>query len=157
MSKEMYDSLINLTPHVVHVFPEQHARRDTECIPIQPSGLVLQLKMKDATREVGGEAEVQGSTQTVPVCNVPLDRFDGLDPEHVRAIESHGDRFETILVSHLVAEHIERTRNAPDAPDSLHWIYSKDVLFPDTCPGNVLRDENGNIKGVRSLSKFSSL
>ena len=122
------ERIFNLTPHAVVIKPN-----DKSTIRYGPSGVVCRL--------VGSSVQIENADLTlkyeVPIYSAPvLDKVVGL-PQ---------DKTTTIIVSQMVAEFM--------ANSDYHKSYDGDILYPDTGPDSVIRNEKGEIEAVKRLCTY---
>lgn len=125
--------IINLTPHSIVVIT---ARGQTD---IPPSGKVARVAQKPR-KEIATIGSTEPGSFCIPV--VPAPEFEDVDwPEFDQSAYCGA------IVSLLVGQRVEALEPT-DRP-------SFAVFSPDTSPGSVVRDYDGNIEGVSALNVHS--
>ena len=144
-------SIINCTPHTIKVFEtefseELNTTMHNEIAEFPPSGFIMRLESEEQTP--CGTIEANGtfgnpSKVKIPMVNAQKFKKDLKWPT-AEDDPRFGDKNVTILVSMPVGQMISE----------LHAEIPFNVAGPDTGPGGVIRDHNGQIKGTTRLVKY---
>lgn len=122
--------IINLTPHEITLITDKGESR------IPPSGKVA--RVSQIPREQCGELNCRGDSDVkIPLFHSPV-YGDVQWPEFDRA------KYNCALVSLLVGQAHEKTQYK-EMPNFT-------VISPDTSPDNVVRNDDGTIRGVKAFN-----
>lgn len=125
--------LLNMTPHTVVVITD---KGQTD---IPPSGKVARVAQKPR-KELGSIGTPRSQSITIPI--MPAPEF-----EDVEWPEFDQTQYAGVIVSLLVGQRVEA--------QAKHDRPSFSVFSPDTSPGSVVRDYDGNIEGVSAINVHS--
>jgi len=144
---------VNLTPHEIKIVGED----GKEKLVIPPSGRVARVKTEQkvvgylngipVVKTEFGEVMIDdkpfndGETFICNNCKHFINNFGECAGSMVKPVEQceHQEPIDYYIVSSLVAQSLRRR---------------KDIVAPDTSPQSVVRDENGQIIGVKRFQRW---
>lgn len=145
MSKFHHDELVNLTPHRINVCDS----RGNVLVKLESAGSARIIPMFDAPDATDTTYHHDnGVTDVLPVA--PVVDLNDADVARLELPPGIDVRDKSIVVSRMAADHISNNQSAYEGT-------CRHVLSPDTGPGSVVRDGQGNIIGVRQLTYHGTL
>lgn len=135
---EYISHLVNTTPHDIHI----QIDNEMYVIPVDKDNI---LRATPFYEEVNIGAPYK--TYSKP-------KYMLYSPDVRKILEKRKGEKTTLVVSSIVAEAFTRLEENDDEEESFLNQYDFDIQVPNTNPDEVVRDEKGAIKAVRSMIHY---